>query len=160
MPLVAGIIFSEHIPANHCKYLYEFGENFCKQLALELTRLEDRNNPLLNRREVRAILRNAAGKLTRIDAAQQIAEKLNVDKNKVIAISLTGQRGTMDLHSTFYIYNNEDDMKKQLPRYRMLRGISKVDRKKLLDEEKAEKLKAKQAAAASKSGPSGSRRSR
>jgi len=44
-------------------------------------------------------------------------------------------------------------MKKQLPRYRMLRGISKADRKKLLDEEKAEKLKAKQAAAASKSGP-------
>jgi small subunit ribosomal protein S24e len=95
--------------------------------------------------------------MTRIDAAQQIAEKLNVDKNKVIAISMTGQRGTMDLQSTFYIYNNEDDMKKQLPRYRMLRAISKADRKKLLDEEKAEKLKAKQAAAASKPGPSGSR---
>jgi small subunit ribosomal protein S24e len=141
------------MPSCHCKYLYEFGENICKQLALELTTLEDRNNPLLNRREVRAILRNAAGNLTRIDAAQQIAEKLNVDKNKVIAISMTGQRGTMDLQSTFYIYNNEDDMKKQLPRYRMLRGISKADRKKLLDEEKSQKLKAKQAAAASRSGP-------
>ena len=126
-------------------------------MALELTTLEDRTNPLLNRREVRAILRNASGKMTRIDAAQQIAEKLNVDKNKVIAISMTGQRGTMDLQSTFYIYNNQDDMKKQLPRFRMLRGMSKADRKKLLDEEKAEKLKAKQAAAASKPGSSGSR---
>jgi small subunit ribosomal protein S24e len=131
--------------------------SFASTLALEMNTLEDRSNPLLNRREVRAIIKNAAGKVTRIDAAQQIAEKLNVDKNKVIAISMTGQRGTMDLRSTFYIYNNEDDMKKQLPRYRMLRGISKADRKKLLDDEKAENLKAKQAAAASKSGPSGSR---
>jgi len=126
-------------------------------LALEMNTLEDRNNPLLNRREMRVIIKNAAGKVTRIDAAQHIAEKLDVDKNRVIAISMTGQRGTMDLQSSFYIYNNEDDMKKHLPRYRMLRGISKADRKKLLDEEKAEKLKAKQAAAASKPGPGGSR---
>jgi small subunit ribosomal protein S24e len=116
-------------------------------LALELTTLEDRNNPLLNRREVRAILRNTAGKVTRMDATQQIAEKLNVDKNRVIAINMTSQHGTTDLHSTFYIYNNEEDIKKQLPRYRILRSMSKADRKKLLDEEKAQKLKAKQAVA-------------
>jgi small subunit ribosomal protein S24e len=54
----------------------------------------------------------------------------------------------MDLESTFYIYNNEDEMKKHLPRFRTLRGISKADRKKLLDEEKAQKLKTKQASAA------------
>jgi small subunit ribosomal protein S24e len=128
-------------------------------LALELNTLEDRNNPLLSRREVTAILRNAAGKVTRIDAAKQIAERFNVDKNKVIAITMTGQRGTMDLRSTFYIYNSEDDMKKQLPRYMTLRGIPKADRKKLLDEEKAQRLKAKQAAAA-KSGGSRSKAKR
>jgi small subunit ribosomal protein S24e len=125
-------------------------------LTLELNTLEDRNNSLLNRREVRAILKNASGKVSRIDAAQQVADKLNVDKERVIAITMAGQRGTMDLQSTFYIYNNEDDMKKQLPRYRMLRRISKADRKKLLDEEKAQKLKAKQASAA-KSGTGGSK---
>jgi small subunit ribosomal protein S24e len=128
-------------------------------LALELNTLEDRNNPLLSRREVTAILRNAAGKVNRIDAAKQIAERFNVDKNKVITITMTGQRGTMDLRSTFYIYNSEDDMKKQLPRYMTLRGIAKADRKKLLDEEKAQKLKAKQAAAA-KSGGSRSKAKR
>jgi small subunit ribosomal protein S24e len=144
----------------HCKYLYEFTKNICKQLAQELNTLEDRNNPLLNRREIRAILKNAAGKLTRTDAAQQIADKLNVDKNRVISITMTGQRGTMDLESTFYIYNNEDEMKKQLPRYRVMRGMSKDDRKKILDEEKSQKLKAKQAAAAAKSGPGRSRVSR
>jgi small subunit ribosomal protein S24e len=128
-------------------------------LALELNTLEDRNNPLLSRREVTAILRNAAGKVTRIDAAKQIADRFNVDKNKVITITMTGQRGTMDLRSTFYIYNSEDDMKKQLPRYMTLRGIPKADRKKLLDEEKAQRLKAKQAAAA-KSGGSRSKAKR
>jgi small subunit ribosomal protein S24e len=121
--------------------------------------LEDRNNPLLSRREVTAILRNAAGKVTRIDAANHIAERFNVNKSRVIAITMAGQRGTMDLRSTFYIYDNQDDMKKQLPRYMTLRGIPKSDRKKLLDEEKANKLKAKQAAAA-KSGGSGSKAKR
>src|ERR1051325_739879 len=141
----------------HCKYLYEFRKKICKQLALELNTLEDRNNPLLNRREVTAILRNAAGKLTRIDAANQIADKFNVDKSRVITIAMTGQRGTMDLRSTFYIYDNQDNLKEQLPRYMTLRGIPKAERKKLLDEEKANKLKAKQAAAA-KSGGSGSKK--
>ncbi len=126
-------------------------------MALELNTLEDRNNPLLNRREVTAILRNAAGKVTRIDAANQIADRFNVDKSRVITITKTGQRGTMDLRSTFYIYDNQDNMKKQLPRYMTLRGIPKTERKKLLDEEKANKLKAKQAAAA-KSGGSKSKR--
>ena len=126
-------------------------------MALELNTLEDRNNPLLNRREVTAIIRNAAGKVTRIDAANQIADKFNVDKSRVITITMTGQRGTMDLRSTFYIYDNQDNMKKQLPRYMTLRGIPKAERKKLLDEEKANKLKAKQAAAAKSSG-SGSKK--
>ena len=126
-------------------------------MALELNTLEDRNNPLLNRREVTAILRNAAGKVTRIDAANQIADRFNVDKSRVITITMTGQRGTMDLRSTFYIYDNQGNMKKQLPRYMTLRGIPKTERKKLLDEEKANKLKAKQAAAA-KSGGSKSKR--
>jgi small subunit ribosomal protein S24e len=119
--------------------------------------LEDRNNPILNRREVTAILRNAAGKVTRIDAANQIAEKFNVDKSRVITINMTGQRGTMDLRSTFYVYDNQDNMKKQLPRYMTLRGIPKAERKKLLDEEKANKLKAKQAAAAKSGGSKGRR---
>ncbi len=126
-------------------------------MALELNTLEDRNNSLLNRREIRAILKNAAGKVTRIDAAQQMADKLNVDKKRVITITMTGQRGTMDLESTFYIYNNEDEMKKHLPRFRMLRGMSKADRKKLLDEEKAQKLKTKQASAAGAGGSKGKR---
>lgn len=38
--------------------------------------------------------------------------------------------------------------KKHLPKYRILRKLAKEDRKKLIDEEKAAKLKAKQTAKA------------
>src|SRR5919198_2933422 len=120
---------------------------FAIQLAIQINTLEDRNNSILNRREVRAILRDAAGKVNRIDAASHIADRLNVDKKKVITIEMKGQRGTTDLKSTFYIYNDDQEMNR-LPRYRILRNIPKGDRKKLLEEEKAEKLKAKQASVA------------
>jgi small subunit ribosomal protein S24e len=57
-----------------------------------------------------------------------------------------------DIHAMFYVYESEEAAKKQLPRFRMLRTMPKADRKKLLDEEKAAALKAKQAAAAEKGG--------
>ena len=124
-------------------------------MTLEVNTIEDRNNSLLNRREITAILRDAAGKITRIDAANHIADKLNVDNKKVITISMIGQRGTTDLKSIFYIYNDEQETN-QLPRFRVLRNMPKADRKKLIDEEKAQKLKAKQSAVA-KSGSGASR---
>jgi small subunit ribosomal protein S24e len=124
-------------------------------LTIEVNTLQDLHNSLLNRREITAILRDAAGKITRIDAANHIADKLNVDNKKVITISMIGQRGTPDLKSTFYIYNNEQEMN-QLPRFRVLRNMPKADRKKLLDEEKAQKLKAKQSSVA-KSGSGASK---
>jgi small subunit ribosomal protein S24e len=114
--------------------------------------LEDRRNSLLGRREVKALFRGAAGKLKKTEAAEQIAGQLGVDKKAVIPINLFCETGMTDIHAKFYVYENEEAAKKQLPRFRMLRTMPKVDRKKLLDEEKAAKLKAKQAAAAEKGG--------
>jgi small subunit ribosomal protein S24e len=113
---------------------------------------EDRKNSLLSRREVKALFRGAAGKLKKTDAADQIASQLGVDKKKVIPINLVCETGMTDVHAVFYVYENEEAAKKQLPRYRMLRTMPKADRKKLLDEEKAARLKAKQAAAADAKG--------
>ncbi len=110
--------------------------------------LEDRKNSLLGRREVKALFRGAAGKLKKTEAAEQLAGQLGVDKKSVIPINLFCETGMTDIHATFYIYESEEAAKKQLPRFRMLRTMPKADRKKLLDEEKAERLKAKQAAAA------------
>jgi small subunit ribosomal protein S24e len=128
-------------------------------LSLEVVILEERNNALLNRREIKSLLKNSAGKINRVEAADIIAKQLNVDRNLTIPINMKCETGKSDIYATMYIYNNEEDVKKHLPRYRILRNMSKEDRKKLLDEEKATKLKAKQATAAeSKSRSKGGRK--
>jgi small subunit ribosomal protein S24e len=140
-----------------CKYLYEFQNKTCK-LALELITLDDRKNSLLNRREIRTVLKNAAGRIKRTDASDMLAKQLNIDKKTVIPIIMTCQKGRTDVAATFYVYNTEEELK-QLPRFRLLRNMPKAERKKLIDEEKAQKLKAKQAAVAeTKAGASRSRR--
>lgn len=121
-------------------------------MSQELVMVEDRKNSLLGRREVRAVFKGAAGKLKKTEAAEQLAGQLGVDKSNVIPINLLCETGMVDVQATFYIYDSEEEAKKQLPRYRLLRKMPKADRKKLLDEEKAERLKAKQAATADKGG--------
>jgi small subunit ribosomal protein S24e len=121
--------------------------------------LEDRKNSLLDRREIKVQFRGAAGRIKRIEAAEKIANQLNVDTNKVVPINLICKTGMTDVHAIFYVYENEKDIEKQLPRYRKLRTLSKAERKKILDEEKAAKLKAKQeAAAAAKSSKPGGKK--
>jgi len=119
-------------------------------LAQEIVTVEDRKNSLLNRREIKAIFRGAAGKVKRVEAIEKIAGQLNVDKKNVIPITLKCETGMTDVHATFYVYENVDDAKSQLPRYRLLRTLPQEERKKLLDDEKAAKLKAKQAASTEK----------
>ena len=114
--------------------------------------LEDRRNSLLNRREVKVLFRGAAGKISRNEAAEKIASQLNVNKKQVIPINLRCQTGMTDVHGILYVYEDEKEAARQLPRYRLLRTFSREERKKILDEEKAAKLKAKQEAATSKTG--------
>lgn len=118
----------------------------------EVVTLEDRKNSLLNRREVKALFRGAAGKIKRTEAVEKIASQLSVDKKHIIPINLFCETGMTDVHATFYVYDDDKDAAKHLPRYRMLRTLPKEERKKILDEEKAAKLKAKQESAASKGG--------
>ena len=118
--------------------------------AQEVETLEDRRNSLLNRREVKALFRGAAGKIKKTEAAEKIASQLNVDKKQVIPVNLVCHTGMTDVHAMFYVYDDEKEAAKQLPRYRLLRTLPKEERKKILDEEKAAKLKAKQEATASK----------
>jgi small subunit ribosomal protein S24e len=113
--------------------------------------LEDRTNSLLNRREIRVLFRGAAGKINRNEAAEKIAKQLNVNKKQVVPINLRCQTGMTDVHGILYVYDDENEAARQLPRYRLLRTLSREERKKTLDEEKAAKLKAKQEAAAATS---------
>ena len=120
--------------------------------AQEVAMLEDRRNSLLNRREIKALFRGAAGKINRNEAAEKIANQLKVNKKQVVPIKLRCQTGMTDVHGILYVYDDENEATRQLPRYRLLRTLSREERKKILDEEKAAKLKGKQEGAASKTG--------
>ena len=118
--------------------------------------LEDRTNSLLNRREIRVLFRGAAGKINKNEAAEKIAKQLNVNKKQVVPINFRCQTGMTDVHGILYVYDDENEPARQLPRYRLLRTLSREERKKVLDEEKAAKLKAKQEAAAATTSKTGS----
>jgi len=116
-------------------------------LSIEVLTLNDRNNSLLSRREISVVFSNAAGKIKRNEAAQMVAEKNNLDPKTVIPISINGEKGKTDLRGIFYVYGSLDQAKSLLPRYRILRTLPKDERKKIIDDEKAARLKAKQALA-------------
>lgn len=114
--------------------------------------LSDTTNTLSNRREIKLMFKEQAGKLKRIEAAEIVAKKFGLNAKCVVPISMKNERGKRDLVAKFYAYDNEDTIKKQLPKYILLRNLSRDDRRKLADEEKATKLKAKQAAASETKG--------
>ena len=118
-------------------------------MALEVVTLHDHAHSLLNRREIKILLKNAAGRINRSEASDLLAKQLNVDKKKVIPIVMTCHRGKTDIDATFYVYRSEEELN-QLPRFRLLRSMPKAERKKLMDEEKAQKLKARQSSGAEK----------
>jgi small subunit ribosomal protein S24e len=124
-------------------------------LSIEVLTLNDRNNSLLSRREISVVFSNAAGKIKRNEAAQMVANKNNVDPKTVIPISMNGEKGKTDLHGIFYVYSSLEQAKSLLPRYRILRTLPKDERKKIIDDEKAARLKAKQALAKGSKAASG-----
>ena len=113
-------------------------------MSFQFTILEDKLNLLLNRRELKIFLKSAAGKISKIELVKIIAKNFNEDEKKIFPISLAGEKGKTNITATLFIYENDEIAKKHLPKYRILRKLSKEDRKKLIDEEKAAKLKAKQ----------------
>lgn len=117
-------------------------------MSLEVVLLEDNNNVLLKRREIKSVIKNAFGSIKRQDAIELIANKLKIDKNNLLPVSIKSEFGNPDISTLIYYYEDMKDAKKQIPRYLFLRSMSKEERKKIIDEEKSIKLKAKQAAAA------------
>jgi small subunit ribosomal protein S24e len=119
----------------------------------EVVTVQDRNNVLLNRRELKVIIKNTQGPLNKASAASLVAGHFHLNtQQQIIPILMKYETGRTDIHASFYVYPSLEDARQQLPRYMMLRNMSKEDRKKIIDEEKATKLKAKQTAAAEAKG--------
>lgn len=117
-------------------------------MSLEVVLLEDNNNILLKRREIKSVIKNALGSVKRQDAVELIAIKLKLNKNNILPVTIKSEFGNPDILTLMYYYDNMEEAKKQIPRYLFLRALLKDERKKIIDEEKAIKLKAKQAAIA------------
>jgi len=117
-------------------------------LSLEVVLLEDNNNVLLKRREIKSVIKNALGSVKRQEAAELIANKLGLNKNNILPVTIKSEFGNPDILTVMYYYEDMEDAKKQIPRYLFLRSLLKDERKRIIDEEKAIKLKAKQAAIA------------
>ena len=110
--------------------------------------VQDRNNVLLNRRELKVIIINTQAQLNKASAASLVAGHFHLNtQQQIIPILMKYETGRTDIHASFYVYPSLEDARQQLPRYMMLRNMSKENRKKIIDEEKATKLKAKQTAA-------------
>jgi small subunit ribosomal protein S24e len=115
----------------------------------EVVTVQDRNNVLLNRRELIVIIKNSHGKLNKASAASLVADHFHLNAEQpIIPILMKYETGRTDIHASFYVYPTLEDARRQLPKYMMLRNMPKEDRKRIIDEEKAKKLKAKQTAAA------------
>jgi small subunit ribosomal protein S24e len=117
-------------------------------LSFQLTTLQDQENILLGRREVKYFIKEAAGKISRLELISLIEKNLGIQKDKIYPIELKTEKGKNHVNALVYIYDKKEQSDRQLPKYRILRRLSKEERKKILDEEKAAKLKAKQAAKA------------
>ncbi|MGE0242872.1 MAG: hypothetical protein AB7F53_02805 [Nitrososphaeraceae archaeon] len=117
-------------------------------MSFQINTLEDKSNVILNRRELKILMRNTAGKISKIELTKILSKNFNLDEKKIFPISLNGEKGKTDIKATVYVYEDPELATKHLPKYRILRRLSKQDRKKIIDEEKAMKLKAKQAAKA------------
>ena len=117
-------------------------------LSLQFNTLEDKSNILLNRRELRISLKNLAGKISKIELIKMLSKNFNVDEKKIFPISLDSEKGKKDIKATIFIYEDSELAKSHLPKYRILRKLSGEERKKIIEGEKAAKLKAKQASKA------------
>lgn len=99
--------------------------------------LEDKPNGILKRREVKCLFKGVAGKLTRKEAAEMLSTELKLDKKFVIPVSLMCKTGTNDIGCTFYVYDDENLAKQHLPKYIFIRMLTKEERKKAKEAEKA-----------------------
>ena len=71
--------------------------------------LEDNNNILLKRREIKSIIRNATGSIPREEAANLIAGKIGVNKKNLLPISLKSEFGNPDVLALMYYYDDIEE---------------------------------------------------
>ena len=82
----------------------------------------DKENLLLGRREVKCIFIGSYGHFSRIDAVQALSKKIKITNKKVYVVSIDGKSGSRDGKGLFYIYDNENNAKKDISEYILTRN--------------------------------------
>ena len=113
-------------------------------MSTDLVVLRDYDNQLMNRRELRVIFRNVSGNIKKKEAIETISKANKVDSKTIVPIQIKSNKGSTDINGFFHIYKDEKSAKETLPKYRSIRLLEKAERKKIIDEAKAQKLKEKQ----------------
>jgi small subunit ribosomal protein S24e len=113
-------------------------------MSTDLIVLRDYDNMLMNRRELKVIFRNVPGNIKKKEAIQTISKAIKVDSKIIVPIEIKCNKGSTDVNAFFHIYRDEKSAKETLPQYLSMRLLGKGERKKIIDEAKAEKLKEKQ----------------
>ncbi|HEY9399619.1 MAG TPA: hypothetical protein VIP29_06970 [Nitrososphaeraceae archaeon] len=113
-------------------------------MSTDLVVLRDYDNQLMNRRELRVIFRNVSGNIKKKEAIETISKANKVDSKTIVPIQIKSSKGSTDINGFFHIYKDEKSAKETLPKYRSIRLLEKAERKKIIDEAKAQKLKEKQ----------------
>jgi ribosomal protein S24E len=79
---------------------------------IEVTR--DVKNPLLSRREITCNFKGLSGRLKKLEAADMISKKFNLEGKIVIPVLLKNENGRPIVSGSFYIYEDEKLAKEHL----------------------------------------------
>ena len=104
---------------------------------------------VLDRSYVELSVEGKAGKISRKEAIEMVAQKLGVQVENIGLIRVDGQSGTTKVLGRFYVYGSAESKKKVHPRYLQERTLTKEEREKL----KQERKKARNPAAAAATAP-------
>lgn len=97
---------------------------------------KETESKVLDRTYVEMGMEGKAGKISRMEAIEAVAQQLGVPAENVGLIRLDGQSGTKDLVGKFYVYGSQESKKRLHPHHLAVRLMTKEEREKLKQEKK------------------------
>ena len=91
---------------------------------------------VLDRSYVEFSIEGRAGKVSRKEAIEMVAQELRVPVENVGLVRVDGQSGTRKVLGRFYVYGSAESKKKIHPKYLQERTLTKEEREKLKQERK------------------------
>ena len=102
--------------------------------------IEEKENPLLNRKEIKIEVSEFDKTPSREEIRKQAAAKLGADEKKFLLDNLKQEYGKTKATAFVKIYKTEDDLKKHEPKYKIKRnGIEEKPKEEKKEEAKEEK---------------------